>query len=211
MRNKFGIPLFLILFFSFFMISCTTEVTLTVQKDDSVLVDFSAGAGEAFTKMIGSAAGLGNAGQADASVIDADAVSYELARAGFDNVKIQQKKGGAVQISMSDKKQTSYIFSSGIIKNNKGKLSAMVSRKSLEDLYVSADEQTRMILDLFLAPVFNDEEMSESEYLEMVASFYGKNAAREIEESIVKINLISKDGSRETMRYPLSQLLCGLL
>ena len=110
---------------------------------------------------------------------------------------------------MSDKKKTSYIFSSEIIKAEKGKLKAAVTRKSLEDFYNNADEQTRMTLDLFLAPVFNNENMSEDEYLEMLGSFYGDAAAKEVSESLVKINLISKDGSKETLRYPLVQLLCG--
>ena len=66
-----------------------------------------------------------------------------------------------------------------------------------------------MTLDLFLAPVFNDEVMSEAEYLEMVASFYGNDAAKEVSESVVKINLISKDGAKETLTYPLSQIFCG--
>ena len=111
---------------------------------------------------------------------------------------------------MSDKKQTSYIFSSGIIKAEKGRLSAAVTRKSLEDFYNSADEQTRITLDLFLAPVFNNENMSEEEYLEMVGSFYGDAAAKEVSESAVKINLISKDGSKQTLIYPLTQVFCGL-
>ena len=196
--------LFLIFLISFSLISCTTEVTLTVQKDDSVAINFEGGAGYAFTKMLSSAAGVSASGQADAAVIDEAAVSYELARAGFDSVRIQQKKGGSVQISMNDKKQSSYIFTSGIIKSNNGRLSAAISKKSLEDFYASADEQTRMILDLFLAPVFNDENMTEAEYLEMLASFYGKSAADEVSQSLVKINLISKDGSRESLRYPLT-------
>ena len=66
-----------------------------------------------------------------------------------------------------------------------------------------------MILDLFLAPVFNNEQMTESEYLEMVGAFYGESTASEIKGSTVIINLISKDGSKETMRIPLSQLFCG--
>ena len=66
-----------------------------------------------------------------------------------------------------------------------------------------------MILDLFLAPVFNNEQMTESEYLEMVGAFYGESTASEIKSSTVIINLISKDGSKETMRIPLSQLFCG--
>ena len=152
--------------------------------------------------------GTSGAGSTDA-IIDTDTVTYELARAGFSNVKAEQKTGGAVLISMSDKKKSSYIFTSGIVKAEKGRLSAAITRKSLEDFYKSADEQTRMTLDLFLAPVFNDEVMSEDEYLEMVASFYGDDAAKEVSESFVKINLISKDGAKETLTYPLSQIFCG--
>ena len=203
MKKLFGL---ILIFVSLLSISCTTEVTLTVKADDSVDIRFNGGAGEAFTKMISSAAGLGG----DA-LIDVNAVSFELAKAGFSDVKVNQKDGGAVQISMCDKKQTSYVFSSEIVKLQKGNLKAAVTRKSLEDFYNSADEQTRMILDLFLAPVFNDEYMSEAEYLEMVGSFYGEGAAKEVSESFVKVNLISKDGTKETLNYPLSQLLCGHL
>ena len=53
--------------------------------------------------------------------------------------------------------------------------------------------------------------MSEEEYLEMLGSFYGDGAADEVSKSIVKINLVSKDGSKQTLKYPLSQLLCGNL
>ncbi len=204
--SKFGRTAFFVLF-SLFFISCTTEVTLAVQSDNSVTIKFDGGAGEAFSKMISSAAGMGGESE---NLIDTEEVSYELAKAGFSDVKINQKNGGAVSITMSDKKQTSYIFTSGIAKCEKGKLSAVITRKSLEDFYTSADEQTRMILDLFLAPVFNNEEMTEEEYLEMVASFYGTVAAKEVAGSFVKINLISKDGKKESLNYPLTQVFCGL-
>ncbi len=194
-----------------FFISCQAEVTLTLQKDDSVDIRFDGGAGAAFAKMISSAAGVGNQNApSNEMLIDTDAVSYELAKAGFSNVNVNQKQGGAVSIAMSDKTQTSYIFSSQIVKADKGCLIAAITRKSLEDFYNSSDEQTRMILDLFLAPVFNNEEMTEDEYLEMVGSFYGENAANEVAESLVKINLISKDGTKETLNIPFTQLMCGI-
>ena len=210
-RNKFGMTIILLI--SLILTSCTTEVTLTVQKDDSVSIEFEGGAGKAFAKMISSAAGLGGSsdgsGEAGDLIIDTDSVFYELAKAGFSDVNVNQKKGGPVSISMKDKKQSSYIFSSKIVKAEKGKLSSAITRKSLEDFYNSSDEQTRMILDLFLAPVFNNEEMSEEEYMEMVGAFYGEGAAKEVSESFVKINLISKDGTKETQSIPLTQLLCG--
>ncbi len=197
----------ILILFSLCFISCTTEITLAVQPDNSVTIKFDGGAGEAFTKMISSAAGMGSETE---TLIDTEAVSYELAKAGFSDVKINQGKSGSVSITMCDKKQSSYIFTSGIAKCEKGKLSAVITRKNLEDFYNSADEQTRMILDLFLAPVFNDEEMTEEEYIEMVASFYGAGAAKEVGSSLVKINLISKDGKKESLNYPLSHFFCGL-
>ena len=207
-RKLFGMFVGL-LFISIFLLSCTTELTLSVQPDDSVKIHFEGGAGQAFTKMISSASGAGSASAA--SLIDKDAVSYELARAGFSSVKVEEKNKDLVLIDMSDSKCSSYIFTSGIAKLEKNKLSAAITRKSLEDFYNSADEQTRMTLDLFLAPVFNNEIMSEAEYLEMLASFYGDAAADEVSQSRVKINLISKDGSRQSLNYPLAQLLCGNL
>lgn len=207
--------LILILTSAILFVSCTTEVTLTLKADDSVDIRFEGGAGEAFTRMIAGASGVSGTGEKTASeggdaLIDPDMVTYELARAGFADVKAEEKNGGTVLISMCDKKQNSYVFTSGIIKSEKGRLNASITRKSLEDFYNSADEQTRMTLDLFLAPVFNNETMSEEEYLEMVGSFYGEPAAKEVSESQVKINLISKDGSKQTLIYPLAQVFCGL-
>ncbi len=212
-RTLFGMTALLI--FPLLFISCQAEVTLTVQKDDSVAITFEGAAGPAFTRMISSAAGMNVAAGAESQdngdfLIDEESVSYELAKAGFSDVKVLQKKGGAVRISMTDKAQRSYLFTSKIVNAEKGKLSASLSRKSLEDFYASADEQTRMILDLFLAPVFNDEEMTEAEYLEMVGAFYGESAEKEVGKSIAIINLISKDGSKETLVYPLSQIFCGI-
>ena len=121
---------FILIFFSLFFISCTTEVTLTLQPDNSVKINFEGGAGEAFTRMISSASGVSGAAAGD-TLIDADSLSYELAKAGFADVKVNQAKGGLVTICMSDKKQSSYIFTSGILKSEKGNLKAAISRKSL--------------------------------------------------------------------------------
>lgn len=187
-------------------VSCTTEITLTLKADDSVDIQFEGGAGAAFTKMILSASGTETPG------IDTQAVSYELAKAGFENVKAKAQNSN-VSISMSDKKHSSYIFTSGIVKLSDDKkhesLKTQITRKSLEDFYNSADEQTRMILDLFLSPVFNNDYMSEEEYLEMLASFYGEPAAKEVQDSFVKIILIGKNGKKEEQNLPLVQLLCG--
>ena len=185
--------------------SCTTDITLTLRQDDSVDISFEGGAGEAFTNMLLSASGS----DAGMSALDANEISYELAKAGFDGVKVSVNDT-QVKINMTDKNRTSYLFKSGIVKYEGGKLAVNLTRKNLEDFYATSDEQTRMILDLFLAPVFNDENMSESEYLEMLGSFYGNPSAKEVETSFVNIRLIGKNGKEEKIRLPMTQLLCGI-
>ena len=70
-------------------------------------------------------------------------------------------------------------------------------------------KQTEKLPNYFLSPVFNNDYMSEEEYLEMLASFYGEPAAKEVQDSFVKIILIGKNGKKEEQNLPLVQLLCG--
>ena len=93
----------LLLCLSFLFLSCQTEIVFSLQADDSVNITFEGGSGAAFSKMISAAAGT----EGD-FLIDEASVTYELARAGFSDVKVTQKKGASVRISMSDKKQISF-------------------------------------------------------------------------------------------------------
>lgn len=194
--------IFLIFLLSLFLVSCTTEISVKLNKDNSIDVKFAAGAGDAFTKMIMSSAGNDGA-------IDEKQVTYELAKAGFSNVNVKVSGKSNVNISFSDKKCSSYLFTSGILSQKKGVLGLEINSKTLKDYYDSADEQTVTVLDLFLAPIFNDEEMTEQEYLEMVGTFYGENAAKEISNSIIVINLEDADGRKSNFRVPMAKLLVG--
>jgi len=192
----------LVVLVSILFAGCNTEIKVKLNKDNSVDVKFSAGAGEAFTKMLMSSTGNNGA-------IDEQQVTYELVKAGFDNVKVIVSGKSDVKISLTDTKCTSYLFTSGILSVDKGALCLKLNRNTLKDYYDSADEQTVTVLDLFLAPVFNDEEMTEEEYLEMVSTFYGENASKEIRNSIIKIEFENSNGEVSNFRIPLAQLLCG--
>jgi hypothetical protein len=49
--------------------------------------------------------------------------------------------------------------------------------------------------------------MSQEEYLETIASFYGESASKEISESNIKINLTDKNNQTKTFSFPIAQLL----
>lgn len=200
MKSKKNYLKLTLVFLTVFLTSCTTEISLKLNKDNSVSIMLSAGAGEAFTKMLMNTTG-------DNGAIDEKQVTYELAKAGFTDVVVKVSGKSDVKISMTDKNCSSYLFKSGMLEAKNGKLFLEITRQTLKDFYDSADEQTLNVLDLFLAPVFNDEEMIEKEYLEMVGTFYGESASKEIGGSMVVINIEDSFGDKSNFVLPLSKIL----
>lgn len=201
------------LFFSVLILSClacftgcTADVKLELKKDGNVQVSFKGGAGQAFTKMIQAATGISGA-ESGFEIYDTKEIAMELSKAGFSNVQVNSNKAD-ITVSMTENTGKSFLFTSGILKKSESELSTELNPKNLADFYASADEQLAMILDLLLAPVFNDETMSENEYLETLASFYGEGIAKELKESTIKITLVNANGKKVNQSIPLVKLLC---
>lgn len=189
-------------FFVFTFCSCTTEVTIKENSDGIIDISFSGAAGQAFAKMISSASDS----QSDSVIFETDQIKYELLKSGFANVDVKSKTGSDLQISMQEKTKNTFLYKSGLFSGN-DKLKITLSPKELTEFYNLADEQIILFLDLLLAPIFNDEVMTQEEYLETIASFYGENASKEISESNIKINLINKNNQTKTFSFPIAQLL----
>ena len=190
--------------------SCTSEITLELKKDGSVDVEFSGAAGNAFAVLINSASGLYKDEPASdgASVIfDTKEIEYEMGSNGFSNVKALSKKGSDLTVTMTDKNGKSALFTSGVVSIKNGKLQASLSPESMVKFYKSADSQTVMFLDMLLAPIFNDEKMTQDEYLEVIEAFYGEDIAAEMKNSNFRITLKNPDGSQTIQSIKFTKLL----
>ena len=197
--------LFLLILSAFFMFSfwsCTTEVTIKENSNGIINISFSGAAGQAFAKMISSSSDY----QSDTVIFETDQIQFELLKSGFENVDVKSKAGSDLQISMQEKTKNTFLYKSGLF-SGKENLKITLSPKELTEFYKLADEQIILFLDLLLAPIFNDEVMSQEEYLETIASFYGESASKEISESNIKINLTGKNNQTKTFSFPIAQLL----
>ncbi|MCR4733525.1 MAG: hypothetical protein K5829_00765 [Treponema sp.] len=190
-------------FLIFSFISCTSEITIAAKENGALEVTFTGQAGQSFSKLINSASG----GEGEVVVFDTKQISYELSKYLFSDVKVESKNGSDLSISMKDNDKKSVLYSSDLIKCQKGKLSASLSPKKLMTFYNAGDEDIVQFLDLLLAPVFNDEILTEEEYLDTISSFYGESVAREIGETNFKITLINADGKEIVKLIPLASLL----
>lgn len=188
--------------------SCTSEISLELKKDGSVDVQFSGVAGTAFATMINSVSGMSGNGSATGTVIfDTKEIEYEMSSNGFSQVKAVSKKGADLTVTMTDKNGKSALFTSGVVSIKDGKLNASLSPQSLVKFYKAADSQTVMFLDMLLAPIFNDEVMTQEEYLEVLASFYGDEIADEMKNSSFRITLKNPDGTKTIQNIGFTKLL----
>ncbi len=178
--------------------SCTSEITLELKKDGSVDVEFSGVAGKAFAAMLNSTGSV---------VFDTKEIEYEMGSNGFSQVKAVSKNGSDLTVAMTDKNGKSALFTSGVVSIKDNKLNATLSPQSLVKFYNTADSQTVMFLDMLLAPIFNDEKMSQEEYAEVLASFYGEEIAEEMKNSSFRITLKNPDGTKTVQNIGFTKLL----
>ena len=187
--------------------SCTSEITLELKKDGSVEVEFFGTAGNAFATLIKSAVGMSETADSGSVIFDTKEIEYEMGTNGFSNIKAVSKKGTDLTVSMTDKNRKSALFTSGVVSIENGKLSASLSPQNLVKFYKSADSQTVMFLDMLLAPVFNDEKMSQEEYSEVLEAFYGEEIAKEMKDSRFRITLKNPDGTQTVQSIPFIKIL----
>ena len=213
MKIFFKIFKVLIIFSVFLFFSCSAEITLEAKKDGGVKISYAGDfSGEFLQFLINQDDGndepyFDNLENAE---IDVQVLKESLKNSGFEKVQIISGKLKNLLITMEDKSQKSVLFHSKLLKMQNGSLSVDFSYENLRNFYENADEQLQSDLDLLLAPVFNDEKMTETEYLETIATFYGEKMASELAESFISLIVINIDGKQQVQKISIPKILCGM-
>ena len=204
----------ILMFFSVFLFfSCSAEIVFEVKKDGNVKISYDGDLSGDFLQFLINQNGknteldLGNIENAE---LDVEVLTESLKNSGFENVQILSGKLKNILITMEDKSQKSVLFYSKLLKMQNGSLSVDFSYENLRNFYENADEQLQSDLDLLLAPVFNDEKMTETEYLETIATFYGEKMASDLAESFISLIVINIDGKQQVQKISIPKILCGM-
>ena len=193
--------------------SCYAEITFEAEKDSCIKISYTGDfSGEFLQFMMSQNGEISDLEQKDFenSELDNQALKESLENSGFENVQIVSGKLKKLIFKMEDKSKKSALFMTNLLKMQNGTISVDFSYENLKKFYDNADEQLQSDLDLLLAPVFNDEKMSETEYLETVAAFYGDKMADELAESFIKLIIINADGKKQVQKISIPKLLCGM-
>ena len=204
----------ILMFFSVFLFfSCSAEIVFEVKKDGNVKISYDGDLSGDFLQFLINQNGKNtelDLGNIENTELDVEDLTESLKNSGFENVQILSGKLKNILITMEDKSQKSVLFYSKLLKMQNGSLSVDFSYENLRNFYENADEQLQSDLDLLLAPVFNDEKMTETEYLETIATFYGEKMASELAESFISLIVINIDGKQQVQKISIPKILCGM-
>ncbi|MDE5897927.1 MAG: hypothetical protein K2H09_01480 [Treponemataceae bacterium] len=208
--------------------SCRSSLKIEVRAD-AASFSYSAQAGAAFLETISAISGnSASAADGAAPLFDAKEIQALFQEAGFVNVAVDARSdGGAAAAFRHGALEKSGIDISGWFPENQRNAleeAGLLRRKSrnppseapdatlsvtaetLRGLYSALPGKLQSYLDLFMAPTFSGEAMSDEEYLDLIATVYGSALADEISAAEISLSLVSPRG-RQVVTVPLLRLL----
>jgi hypothetical protein len=203
---KYILPVFILPAVLIFA-GCTASVEVHAGSNKKTTVQYSASFGSAFIHTMQSLSD-----NPAAPLFDADTIAAQLRGSGIQNAEVKTPSGTSLAVSASippDSKNA--VLSSGLVTydNNSHKMTLTLSPAALSALYTSLPETMQSYIDLFMAPAFSGESMTAKDYIELVASVYGRPLADEVAAAQVSISLYPPAGSgaKKSISVPLTDIL----
>ncbi len=117
------------------------------------------------------------------SLYDREAILASLGNAGFRADSLEFPGRAGIRLALTLLKAEGFLENALTVSRENKRVSIEISRDTLERALALMPPETRDYLDLFMAPVFTGEELTEREYREIIAAAYGKTLASELATS----------------------------
>ena len=194
----------LIKFFSMFLViltvfSCSAQINGTLSADGSASMSVNMSLGQRMVALIRALTSAG--GQADSLILDGQAISGSISRTpGIASVMLRNTNPSTVEGTVRISDISNFIFVSsetsrrgGFItfeqNNNGGYCQINVNRSNGFQIISLLSPEISDYLNALMAPIVTEEELSKTEYLELVASFYNKPLSDEIAASRIRASI----------------------
>lgn len=188
--------------------SCTPEIKIKANKDNSMDISFKTGFSEAASKSIKKLVG---ANESDPLFSPADMVQL-ITEAGAVNVSAKMPTENDVQANgtLKDVKNTAF-NATGILrqeaKNGKTATTLSIGPDEIKSFYSLLDANTQAYVDTMMIPCLIGENMSKTDYKLLLSMMYGPTFAEELVEGNLNITLESADGKKQRFTEKLGDLL----
>lgn len=199
--------------------SCESSISIKANKDSSTQIQVNADVGpivyntiKAVTAGMSEMAASGNqasgtakndAGK-DVPIFSAAEIKSGLSTGDMTDVSVSTPTVSSLSINgklsapadqVSTLNDTNSVKVANFVTCTKNSLTLILAPAMIKQIGESLPQSTKSYLDLLMAPVFTGEQMSASEYIDVVAAVYGDELSKELASSAVKITLAVPDGT----------------
>lgn len=196
-KYVFFLNLTLFSFFIFAFSSCTSEIIVKSLNDGTYSVKFDSAVGKIFSDTLNAFSG-----SEDGFVFNAEEIKTSMESFGFESVLSTVSSGENISVSAKIPSSENIFTKSGILDSKK----IVLSKSSLFEFYKNCPNLFQSYFDLFMAPVFMEENSTSEEWLSLIGEVYGEPLKNEIASSKVKISFENEKGSVSTKTVSLAEL-----
>lgn len=210
--NKFSralLPAALAFAATLFFCGCPLKVTVNLDKNDNKSIYFSSSLGTAFVENLNKLQQVPGqeGGPSDNLERISKKIEAELNQSFFKNASVRLDKNSltaSAQVNSQKALPTEFL---GINKTSSGdEFYLAIDPQSLAAAILQENTSAKTLADILMAPIISGEQMSLSEYKDLLAEIYGVPLASELLSGDLTIEYI-RNGKKQIQRVPVSDLL----
>ncbi|MBQ1949215.1 MAG: hypothetical protein II367_03540 [Treponema sp.] len=183
--------------------SCKSEIKITAKKD-SCAINYKTVLGAALWDTVSALSGGGEV------LFDTAQFEEVFAESNLEKVRAVSETKDSLDLSAElSKDKSDFINLSEMleISQNGNSMVLTFSEKNLSALYENMPQVMQSYIDMFMAPSFTGEKMTDEEYLELVSSVYGDVVSEEIKKSVVNFTLVNVRGKSSSYSVRLLEII----
>lgn len=166
----------LILIFSLLIISCDTKFFIA-SNGENASFEFETTVSDKMVHFLSAFAGQDISDLSE--IFNPQEIQQSLQEQGYSNASVKIENNSLLKIKFeTEKKNLSIIRPDGTIAVNKENLSL---------IYENLPDQFQSYIDMLMIPSFTGEEISDEEYLDVIASVYGNEISDELKNATIRI------------------------
>lgn len=202
-------------FIVFILSSCSTTLEISVDKSASTKIEYTSSMGIALRSLMESLfQNFADSTTAQTSLFDGKQIEQALNSAGFNNTECKVSNNSSINcITTVSNLVRGLPLAPEMFEyktnqaNGKTSLSIKLSPENLQNAFQGLPIDFQNYAELLMAPVFTSEQLTPSEYKDLLASVYGNTVAEELTTSVFEIKVNSPLGTSKTFQISLSELL----
>lgn len=188
MKKTFLLFFCVILLISLF--SCSPKISIVIKNNSSVDMGIEIDTGKTVESTIRALGGL----DAENPLFESDLVVKSFSSAGLLVNEIKYPSSAGISINASSPSlQDALSAAPEIVRQDNSEkghsIEIVLNKKNLKDIMSFMPQESMDYIDLLMAPSFTDEQMSQSEYLELIGIVYGKTLEDEMKNAVLELSV----------------------